>query len=216
MQPQGEYPGGAQLLAPNSFQPGSIRAVQPPHCAPPARRLPWMVVNTHRNRELVAIENLERQNFDAYCPMVRKRRSHGRCVTTVARPLFPNYLFVCTAADMNGWRPIQSTVGVRSLVRFGDAPALLEDWFIECLRRREVEGFVVLPTEPYKIGQRVRLEGSAFDGVVATILSVDERQSVVVLLEFLRRVVRAKVPFEQVKPAGTAVERHCRPLQRPT
>ena len=33
----------------------------------------WVVANTHPHKEPAAINNLLRQGFEAYCPMVRKR-----------------------------------------------------------------------------------------------------------------------------------------------
>jgi hypothetical protein len=61
---------------------------------------PWAVINTHPHREEMALENLMRQGFIAYCPMLRRRRSHGRRITPVLRPLFPSYLFVSTGAPV--------------------------------------------------------------------------------------------------------------------
>src|SRR5262249_29633278 len=68
----------------------------------------WIAINTHPHREHIALENLRRQQFEAYCPMLRKRRSHARRVELVLRPLFPNYLFVRANAQLARWRPILS------------------------------------------------------------------------------------------------------------
>src|SRR5437660_12488192 len=87
----------------------------------------WVVINTHPHREHVALENLHRQDFDAYCPLIRKRRSHARRVETVLRPLFPNYLFVRASTDRKLWRPIDSTYGVRAVVRAGHELSYIDD-----------------------------------------------------------------------------------------
>jgi transcriptional antiterminator RfaH len=42
---------------------------------------PWAVNNADPHREEIALENLQRQEFTAYCPMLRRRRSHARRVT---------------------------------------------------------------------------------------------------------------------------------------
>jgi transcriptional antiterminator RfaH len=54
----------------------------------------WVAVNTHPHRERFALDNLRRQDFGAYCPMIRKRIRHARRTQDVLRPLFPSYLFV--------------------------------------------------------------------------------------------------------------------------
>ena len=50
-------------------------------------------------------------------------------------------------------------------------------------------------------GQQVRLAGGTFDGLVASILELDEKDRLVVLLELLRRPVKVKVDARWVAPA---------------
>lgn len=150
----------------------------------------WLVVNTQPHKELFAIENLLRQDFSVYCPMVPKTVRHARRVRGVLRPLFPGYLFVKASAGEGRWRAIQSTLGVRRLVLQGEAPACLGGGFVESLRAREIDGAVVLPTEPYRPGQAVRMTGGAFDGLIATILDLDEKGRITVLMELLNQSVR--------------------------
>jgi transcriptional antiterminator RfaH len=74
----------------------------------------WIVVNTYAHKELIAIENLERQQYASYFPMIRTRVRHARRSRDVLRPLFPDYLFVSVDPEHERWRPILSTLGVRS------------------------------------------------------------------------------------------------------
>ena len=165
----------------------------------------WAVVNTHPHREHVACENLVRQEFEVYCPLVRKLRRHARQTTSVLRPLFPGYVFLRVEPNRTRWRPILSTIGVRTVVRFGDRLGSLDDTFIDGIRAREEDGViirppVVRPTRPYTIGQKVRLNGGPFDGVVATILSLEDNERLVILMELLRRGIQLKVTADQVMP----------------
>jgi transcriptional antiterminator RfaH len=137
------------------------------------------------------MENLERQGFRGYCPRIWKRVRHARRSLDVLRPLFPGYLFV--QVNLENWRPILSTVGVRSLVRCGDQLSVLSGEFVDSLKARESNGAIVPPEWPFQVGQQVRLEGSAFDGVVATIINLDEKGRVVVLMELLSRSVKVHV-----------------------
>lgn len=160
----------------------------------------WAVVNTHSHKEQVALEHLRRQSFEVYCPRVRKRISHARRFLDVERPLFPGYVFVRVTAGGDQWRPILSTAGVRTLVRFGNQLGLLDDAFIASLRARERDGVVVAPESPYQPGQRVRLAGGPFDGVTATIISSAEKDRLVVLMDLARNSVRATVSQNRVIP----------------
>lgn len=161
---------------------------------------PWVVVNTHPHREHIALENLQRQEFDAYCPVIRKRRSHARRVETVLRPLFPSYLFV-RDPRLGRWRPILSTYGVRSLVRAGEELSFIDHAFIASLKAREIEGAIVRPPSPYRVGQRIAIAAGPFDGLVATIIELDDKDRLVVLLDLMRRGIKVTLKSECVTPA---------------
>lgn len=150
----------------------------------------WVVVNTHPHRESLAIENLMRQQFSVYCPQIRKRVTHARRSQDVLRPLFPSYVFV---QIWESWRSILSTFGVRSLIMCGEKLSYLDDGFVHSLKQREVGGVITRPEEPYQVGQQVRIAGGAFDGLIATILSLNDKDRLLVLLEMLNRPVKVKV-----------------------
>jgi transcriptional antiterminator RfaH len=161
---------------------------------------PWIAVNTNPHREHIVLEHLQRQALTAYCPMIRKHRSHARRVETVSRPLFPGYLFVQAAADLK-WRPILTTHGVRTVVRTGDDPSFVDDALIAGLKAREIDGTVVRPPSSYRVGQEVRVAGGPFDGFIATILELDERDRLLVLLDVMHRNIRVKLNGGMVTPA---------------
>jgi transcriptional antiterminator RfaH len=160
----------------------------------------WIAINTHPHREHIALENLRRQQFEAYCPMLRRRRSHARRVDVVLRPLFPSYMFVRANAQLGRWRPIMSTFGVRTIVRAGEELSFLEGGFIASLKAREVDGAIVRPARPYHIGQRVEITTGPFDRIVATIIDMDEKDRLVVLLEMMNRAIKVKVDGARVSP----------------
>ena len=81
----------------------------------------------------------------------------------------------------------------------GDEPATLNPRIIEGLRLREIDGAIVRPPNPYRLGQEVRMAGGPFDGLVAKIIALDERDRVVVLLDLLSRSVKAHVTVEQLR-----------------
>jgi transcriptional antiterminator RfaH len=161
---------------------------------------PWIAVSTNPHRERLVFDNLERQGFNAYCPMIRRQRSHARRIETVLRPLFPGYLFVEANAGPGRWRPILSMHGVRSVVRAGNDLCFVDDEFIAGLKRREVDGAVVRPPSPYRIGQEVRIAGGPFDGVIATILDLDDKDRLVVLLDVMHRGIKTRLTGEMVTP----------------
>jgi transcriptional antiterminator RfaH len=160
----------------------------------------WIAVNTQPHREHFALENLRRQQFDAYCPMLRKRRAHARRVDMVLRPLFGGYLFVRANAQLARWRPILTTHGVRNIVRTGDELSFVEGGFIASLKAREIDGAIVRPARPYSIGQRVEITTGPFDRLIATIIEMDEKDRLVVLLTMMSREIKVRVDSTSVAP----------------
>lgn len=158
----------------------------------------WSVVNTHPHKEALAVEHLQRQNFQTYCPLIRKRIKHARREQDVLRPLFPGYVFARIDLSVHRWRSISSTIGVRALVSFGERLSFLHDDFIHSLRAREIDSAIVRPESPYVVGQAVRVSGGAFDGLVATIIEMSEKDRLIVLMDILNRPVKVKLEAASV------------------
>lgn len=119
----------------------------------------WHVVIAKPGQEAKAEKHLIRQGYETFLPRCGKRA--GKADDPV--PLFPRYLFVRLAPEQ-GWTPIKSTIGVSSLVVFGESLAIVPEYVIENIRKRVAlgGGVVVLEGPTYKIGQRLRLKDSVF------------------------------------------------------
>ena len=160
----------------------------------------WIAVRTQAHREPVAIANLERQGFPVYCPRFIRRIKHARTTKDVLRPLFPGYLFVEIEAQLQRWRSIRSTVGVSRIVHFGNVPGYLSPDFIATLRGREIEGAVARPTLPWTIGQSVQIAGGPFDGLIARIIELGDKERLIVLMDLLSQSVKVRLEGKQVAP----------------
>jgi transcriptional antiterminator RfaH len=163
----------------------------------------WYVVQTHINSEAKAASNLVRQGFGVYFPRYLKRRSHARKVDTVARPLFPRYLFVAIDLATQRWRSIQSTIGVSHLVSWRDSPASVSDDVVGALKQREDEsGFIRLERRVrFSPGDTVRVLEGAFTDSLALVEGMNDRERVAILLDFLGRKVRVLVGADLIAAA---------------
>ena len=193
--------GGQEGVAPN-------RAIgSSPERAAGASLDRWVAVNTHAHREHIAVEHLGRQQFETYCPLIERQVRHARRTRDVLRSLFPGYVFVRIDQDLQRWRPILSTYGVRSLVRCGERLSFVEDGFVAGLKAREVGGSIIKPAEPYRPGQAVRIRTGPFDGLVAKIIAMDEKDRLLVLMDLLNQSVKVKVDAADVCAVGTVSPR---------
>jgi transcriptional antiterminator RfaH len=157
----------------------------------------WIVATTHPHRECIAVENLVRQGFEAYCPMLMRRIRHARRTHDALRPMFRGYVFVAHEPDTCHWRPILSTYGIRSLVRCGEAPGLLDGAF-------EIDGAIKKPEQPFLVGQQVAINGGAFDGLIGEIIGLQDKHRVLILLNLLNGVAKAQISANELRAVQVA------------
>jgi len=71
----------------------------------------WHVVYTKPRQERVAEENLLRQHYETWLPLIGKwtRRAPGWACE--AQPMFPRYLFLRTTDAQQSLAPVRSTLG---------------------------------------------------------------------------------------------------------
>lgn len=162
----------------------------------------WYLVYCKPRQESVARENLLRQGYETYLPVMRDaRRRKGRRVTLIA-PMFPRYLFIHLNRQTDNWAPVRSTLGVVSIVRFGRMAARVPDELVKLLRSREdQQGIQILPVEEYKPGSRVRITQGGFAGYEGIFQAATGRDRVTVLLNVLGRKARTTVDSASIEPA---------------
>jgi transcriptional antiterminator RfaH len=163
----------------------------------------WYLIHTKPAREVLAEFNLKRQGYQVYYPrLLRPTRIRGRWVDRVAS-LFPRYLFLGLAVGHQAMGPVRSTVGVASIVRFGNDYAVVPDGVVENLRRRadpttglhRLNGRTVF--EP---GSNIRIVAGVFDGLEGVFQRESGDERVVLLLGLLGSDTLVQLPAEFVLP----------------
>jgi len=163
----------------------------------------WFVVHTQSRGERRAVHHLKNQNFDTYLPYCRKQVRHGRKTKTVLQPIFPGYVFVRMDTNCQRWHAINSTVGVRSLVEFGDGPHPIDSAIIETLRSREDDGGCVnLLPEDLNQGDTVRIREGALADYTALLEEISDEKRVFLLLDLMGQKVRVRVPLDNLTKAS--------------
>lgn len=169
--------------------------------APPAEHAKaWYLVYCKPRQENVAKRNLERQGFVVYLPLVRQfRRRRGQRVGVIG-PLFPRYLFIYLSKETDNWRPIRSTLGVSSLVRFGLHPAVIPDDLVAFLQARDdMHGVQDLPPPDYHTGQGVRVTQGVMRDFEGIYLAKSGKERVLILLEIMGKGTRVVVPSDHIE-----------------
>jgi transcription elongation factor/antiterminator RfaH len=169
------------------------------HQDEPSRR--WYAVRSQPRKEAIAALHLRRQGFRTFLPLIDKVvRLPTRTATTTAA-FFPSYLFVSLSLQRDRWRSVNGTIGVQTLVSFGDQPAPTPTGLIERLVANASEEGRVCFDESFVPGARVRIVGGPFDGLLGTFLKATDSERVSILMTMLAREVTVKVPKAAVTAA---------------
>jgi len=160
----------------------------------------WIAVSTHIRAEDNAQINIERQGYECFCPKVETNIRHARKTRTVRKPFFPGYIFVNIDPDRDRWRAIESSRGVRSVIRFGLSPSAVPEQFInELMALDKAES--IQPTtarERFNIGQKIRCYGAAFHDLIGQIINIDDKDRIWVLMEIMGGQVPIRLSADNV------------------
>ena len=162
----------------------------------------WYLVYSKPQQERIAWENLERQGYPSYLPMIRNRRRRKGKYTSIVEPMFPRYLFVHLSDQTDNWGPIRSTIGVANLVRFGMRAARVPDALITMMMEREEDGVQKLAVPELKPGDQVRIVEGVMAGYEAIFQAKTGKERVVLLLQLAEdRTARVQMNVDDIELA---------------
>lgn len=149
----------------------------------------WYLVQSKPRNETRALENLVRQGYETYLPLMEVERLQRGKLLKKMEPLFPRYLFLHLEEGNDNWGPIRSTMGVAGLVRFGQAYAVVSDDVLEAVRVRTQDVKKALFTP----GDSIRVVSGPLLGLEGVFDITDGEQRSFVLLEFMQKQQRVSV-----------------------
>jgi transcriptional antiterminator RfaH len=163
----------------------------------------WYLIYSKPQRERLALENLERQGYPSYLPLIRNRRRRKGRYVSIIEPMFPRYLFVHLSDETDNWGPIRSTIGVANMVRFGMQAARVPDSLIVTMQGRDEEGVQTLTPPELKPGDQVRIVEGVMAGYEAIFQARTSKERVVLLLQLAQdRTARIQVSAHDIEPAS--------------
>ena len=160
----------------------------------------WYLIYSKPQQERLALENLERQGYPSYLPLIRNRRRRKGRYVSIIEPMFPRYLFVHLSDETDNWGPIRSTIGVVNLVRFGMQAARVPDSLIEMMEQRDEEGVQTLAPPVLEPGDQVRIVEGVMAGYEAIFQARTGKERVVLLLQLAQdRTARMQVSAHDIE-----------------
>lgn len=165
-------------------------------------KIRWYAAATKVAREEYAQHHLIRQRFETFLPRTLITRRVGGKLVDKPAAFFPGYLFVCLDVEKSGWRAINSTRGVRSLVMAGERPAALPDGFVEALRASaDGHGNIDVKFE-LKVGDTVRITAGPLAELIGTLTRMESRQRASVMVSMLSGRVPVTIETMKLAPAA--------------
>jgi transcriptional antiterminator RfaH len=162
----------------------------------------WLLLQVKPRQEMRALENLERQQAQCYCPLIQvEKLSRGKRIQ-VKEPLFSGYLFINAQPELNGlsYTSIRSSRGVSKIVGFGAAPIAIPESLIEQLKQREGSGLINAKEKNLPIkGDRVDILEGPFKGLQAVYSHADGQQRAVVLINLLHQQAPTSLANTQIQ-----------------
>lgn len=155
----------------------------------------WFAVYTKPRQEHTALLNLEGQSFQCYLPMTEERRQRPVGGQTSNTPLFPRYLFLNAAPEVQSLASVRSTRGVVGLVRAGFELVSVPSSVIAGLKSRMSPATGLIPLDGITLvsGDKVRVA----DGPLAALEGVFKehrgRNRSLMLLEILGRKIAVDI-----------------------
>ena len=158
----------------------------------------WFLLQTKSKQEVRAVENLERQGVNSFCPMIRVEKILRGSRVIKQEALFPGYLFVNFNQESVSSITVRSTRGVSRFVTCAGAPVNVPETLIDQLMRRsdltDDEVVSVLPKE----GDSLQIIEGPFRGLNAVFSQSDGTQRAIVLINMLNQQVSASLPFSSL------------------
>jgi len=162
----------------------------------------WLLLQVKPKQELRALENLQRQGAECYCPQILiEKLSRGKRVE-VEEALFPGYLFINAQPEQNGltYTSIRSSRGVSKIVGFGAEPIKVPETLIAQIKYREkADSMSFIAQDLPQAGDNISILEGPFKGLKAVFSHTDGLQRSIVLIDLLNQQAPTSLANTQIK-----------------
>ena len=162
----------------------------------------WLLLQVKPRQEMRALENLERQQGECYCPLIHvEKLSRGKRIQ-VEEALFPGYVFINFGSQKSNltYTAIRSSRGVSKIVRFGEELAKVPEALV--LQIKDCEKASVSSLNALNLPQKgdtvIIVEGP-FKDLQAVYSQTDGQQRSIVLISLLHQQAPTSLANTQIQ-----------------
>lgn len=158
----------------------------------------WYLLQTKPNAYATACQNLRRQGFDVFLPLIIKTTKKSGKFLDVKTPLFPGYLFMGTSINPISWKSVNGTKGISRAVTLDGVYRSVSADIISGLQHRCDEHSVFKNLHDIAKGNRVKIEQGPFAEFISTVDHIQDDQRVWVLIDLLQQQTRVEVRLDNI------------------
>ena len=154
----------------------------------------WVLIYTKAKQEIKANENLQKQGFKTFLPLIAPTNKNSEFKSLV--PVFPRYFFAQINFELDNWTSIKSSYGVSRIVMFSEKFTSIPNNIIKLIQDKLDESGIYkedVSVVDYQKGDPVSIEEGRFAGIDAIFLSKKSKDRVRLLLKLLNTSVVAEI-----------------------
>lgn len=157
---------------------------------------PWFAVQTKPRHEKMVAQQLEHKGYQPFLPTYLVRHKWSDRIKVIEQPLFDGYCFC--RIDRDSTARVITTPGAIRIVGLPGAPTPIDEAEIETLQQLVASRLVIEPWPYLDVGQRVRIERGALEGIEGILQAYRNQFRVIVSVTLLQRSVAVEVDREAI------------------
>tara|TARA_B100001057_G_C22826658_1_gene941699 strand:+ start:69 stop:617 length:549 start_codon:yes stop_codon:yes gene_type:complete len=160
----------------------------------------WVLIYTKAKEETKANENLQRQGFKTFLPLISPVNKNSKHESLV--PVFPRYLFAQINLETDNWSSIKSSFGVSRIVMFSEKFTSIPNNIIKLIQAKLNEQGVYnedISIVDYQKGDPVFIKEGRFAGIDAIFLSKKSNDRVRLLLKLLNTSIVTEITSSNIE-----------------
>ena len=158
----------------------------------------WFLLKTKPNAHVTACDNLKRQGFDVFLPLVTKTTKKNGKFLDIKIPLFPGYVFMGTSIDPIPWKSVNGTRGISKAVTLDGVYRSVNVLIIDGLVRRCDNDGVIQSLNDIVSGDLAKIERGPFAEFICTVDKIKDDHRAWVLIDLLKQQTRVEVRLDSV------------------
>jgi transcription antitermination factor NusG len=170
----------------------------------------WFALQVRSRWEISTAMLLSGKGYRTLLPTYKAKKRCSGGLREVNAPLFPGYVFCHFNAQKR--LPVLITPGVIAVVGCGRIPLPVDHSEIAAIQTIVSSGSCAEPWPYLELGQRVRIESDALEGLEGILVNFKGNHRIVISVTLLRRSVSLEIDQSCVRPVGPAQPADLQPM----